>query len=66
MTGIGLRTDDDSKDLDEMKRVKAKIPVRQHLQLQRIKILAGQNISETIQEALDDYFEETRQEGGEA
>lgn len=66
MCGMGLRTDDESKDLDEMKRVKAKIPVRQHLQLQRIKILAGQNISETIQDALDDYFEEARMEGEEA
>lgn len=57
MTGMNLHVDTSDKDLDDTKQLKAKLPIRQHLQLHQIKILEGQNLSETVRQALDDYFD---------
>lgn len=57
MTGMNLHVDTSDKDLDDTKQLKAKLPIRQHLQLHQIKILEGQNLSETVRKALDDYFD---------
>lgn len=38
------------------KELKAKIPVRLHLQLHSIKVLTGRPICETVTQALDEYF----------
>lgn len=63
MSGMGLKTErQEDKDLDESKRLKVQVPVRQHLQLHRIKVLEGQNLSETVRQALDGYFEQVEEE----
>lgn len=62
MSGLGLKTNGTEKDLDESKRLKVQLPVRQHLQLHRIKVLAGQNLSESVRRALDLYFEQLEEE----
>lgn len=65
MKGMALKTnhhEDGRDDLDERKRLKVKLPVRQHLQLHRIKVLEGQNLSETVRQALDAFFEELEED----
>ncbi len=48
-----------TKDLDEQKTLKVTIPVGMHLRLHSLKILQGKNLSRTVEEALDAYFDET-------
>lgn len=62
MPGIGLETNDHEKDLDESKRLKIQVPVRQHLRLHQIKVLEGQNLSESVRRALEMYFEHLEEE----
>lgn len=42
----------------ERKTMKVSLPVEQHLKLHAIKILEGQNLSESVRRALEAYFEE--------
>lgn len=44
------------KDIHREKEVKVKIPVTFHVKLQAVKIMMGKQISETVVEALEDYF----------
>lgn len=55
---------DGPRDLDEPKTLKVTLPTKLHLQLHQLKILSGQNISDTVEEALDAYFEEFRDDQG--
>lgn len=50
-------------DLSERKTLKVSLPAKLHLQLHTVKILKGKNISDTVEAALDEYFEE-RVDGG--
>lgn len=56
---------DHEPDMDQSKTLKVTLPTRMHLKLHQLKILAGKNISTTVEEALDEYFEQYR-EGTEA
>lgn len=55
---------DELRDPDEEKRLKVKLPVHQHLDLHRIKLLSDQTISETVEDAIRVYLE-TLDENGE-
>lgn len=41
-----------------MKDLKVRLPVHYHMKLQTLKILKGKNMSDSLCEALDLYFEE--------
>ncbi len=53
---------DGPRDLDEPKTLKVTLPTKLHLQLHQLKILSGQNISDTVEEALESYFDDYRDE----
>ncbi|MGQ0535727.1 MAG: hypothetical protein ACT4PT_06625, partial [Methanobacteriota archaeon] len=44
------------KDLDRVKEVKVRIPVTYHIKLHSMKVLTGKQISDTVTEALAEYF----------
>lgn len=46
----------DDELLRREKQLKVKVPLRQHLRLHSLKVLTGQNISETVEEALTEYL----------
>lgn len=45
-------------DLEERKEVRVKIPLGYHLKLHSMKVLTGKQISDTVTEALETYFED--------
>jgi len=45
-------------DMNEMKEVKVKIPVRQLLKLHYMKLTSSRTFSDVVSEALNDYFGE--------
>ncbi len=49
-------------DMNELKEVKVKLPVRQLLKLHYLKLTSSRTFSEVVTEALRDYFEQF--EGG--
>lgn len=51
-----------AKNLEEPKTLKVTIPVGMHLRLHSLKILQGKNLSRTVEEALDAYFDEPTME----
>ncbi len=51
-------------DMNEMKEVKVKIPVRQLLKLHYMKLTSSRTFSDVVSEALNEYFGEM--EGGRA
>lgn len=53
------------RDPDEQKEIKVKLPVRQHIKLHSIKLMMNQNISTTVERALEAYFDILREEEGE-
>lgn len=53
-----MRIKEDNADLSEPKTLKVTLPARLHLQLHSLKILTGTNISTTVEDALNAYFDE--------
>jgi hypothetical protein len=53
-------------DLSERKTLKVSVPTKLHLQLHSVKILQGRNISDTVQAALSEYFDDQFEEAEEA
>ena len=47
-----------SQTIDMMKDLKVRLPVHYHMKLQTLKILKGKNMSDSLCEALDLYFQE--------
>lgn len=47
-----------SQDPEMMKDLKVRLPVHYHMKLQTLKILKGKNMSDSLCEALDLYFQE--------
>lgn len=45
-------------DLDESKTLKVTLPASMHLKLHSLKVLTGTNISETVQEAVEEHLAE--------
>jgi hypothetical protein len=43
-------------DMNEMKEVKVKLPVRQLLKLHYVKLTSSRTFSDVVSEALNDYF----------
>lgn len=50
---------DEQETGEEERTVKVSIPVRLRMKLHILKILEGQNLSKTVEVALEDYFEKT-------
>lgn len=46
-----------ASELKETKEVKMRIPIAHLIRLHGLKLLSGQNISETVTKALDHYFQ---------
>ncbi|HVL49419.1 MAG TPA: hypothetical protein VM889_12735 [Candidatus Thermoplasmatota archaeon] len=46
--------------LNDDKEIKVKIPLDYHIKLHTVKVIKGQNISETVKAALAHYFQEMR------
>ena len=44
------------KNLDRVKEVKVRIPINYHIKLHSMKVLTGKQISDTVTEALQEYF----------
>jgi hypothetical protein len=60
--GWGLYVDEQRRDLDSRKSIKVKLPIRQHIRLHALKLFSENNISQTVEAALDVYFEQMRQQ----
>lgn len=43
-------------DMDEVKELKVKLPLKFHVKLHSLKLLRGKTMSGTVAEALDAYF----------
>jgi len=52
-----VRIQNDEADMEESKTMKVQIPTRLHIKLHSLKILSGQTISDTVEEAVESYFE---------
>ncbi len=50
------------EDEDREKEIKVKIPLDYHIKLHTVKVVQGQNISDTVRIALDEYFDDLREE----
>ena len=48
------------KDLTARKSIKIKLPLRQHIKLHAMKLFSENNISQTVEAALDDYFQKMK------
>jgi len=59
--GWGLFVNEPRRDLAQRKSIKVKLPIRQHIKLHALKLFSENNISETVEAALDLYFEQMRQ-----
>lgn len=60
---LGVFIKERQKDLSVRKSIKVKLPIRQHIKLHALKLFGENNISETVQMALDEYFERLSEEG---
>ncbi|HLE98024.1 MAG TPA: hypothetical protein VI997_11685 [Candidatus Thermoplasmatota archaeon] len=60
----GLFYREHAKDLTARKSIKIKLPIRQHIKLHAMKLFTENNISETVERALDDYFQKLKAEEG--
>lgn len=49
---------DEDVDLEESKTLKVTLPASMHLKLHSLKVLTGTNISDTVQEAVEDHLAE--------
>lgn len=58
----GLFYREHAKDLSARKSIKIKLPIRQHIKLHAMKLFTENNISETVERALDDYFHKLKAE----
>ncbi|MHB8584248.1 MAG: hypothetical protein ACYDDF_00210 [Thermoplasmatota archaeon] len=56
----GLFYREHTKDLEARKSIKVKLPIRQHIKLHAMKLFSENNISETVERALDIYFEKLK------
>lgn len=63
---LGVFIREQKKDLSSRKSIKVKLPIRQHIKLHALKLFTENNISETVQIALDEFFERQEGDGTEA
>lgn len=59
-----IKEEDEDRDLDRTKPLKVSVPIKQHIDLHKLKILTGKNMSETVQDALEMYLDAIRENGG--
>lgn len=53
---------DGPEEMEGEKEIKVKIPLDYHIKLHTVKVVEGQNISDTVRMALTEYFEDLREE----
>ena len=58
----GLYVDEQRRDLTARKSIKVKLPIRQHIKLHALKLFSENNISQTVEVALDLYFDQMRRQ----
>lgn len=56
--------DQQVRDRDERKEIKVKIPISQHIKLHSIRLMMEQTISESVQDALENYFALLKEQEG--
>jgi hypothetical protein len=56
----GLYVDEQRRDMTARKSIKVKLPIRQHIKLHALKLFSENNISQTVEAALDLYFDQMR------
>lgn len=52
----GTRNGTADEAMEEGRVLRITIPVRQHIQLHKLRLLVGKNMSDVVSEALDMYF----------
>lgn len=63
---LGVFIREQKKDLSSRKSIKVKLPIKQHIKLHALKLFTENNISETVEIALDEFFERQEDAEGEA
>lgn len=63
---LGVFIREQKKDLSSRKSIKVKLPIKQHIKLHALKLFTENNISETVEIALDEFFERQEGEDGQA
>jgi len=58
-----VKIQEGDRELSERKTLKVSLPAKLHLQLHTVKILKGRNISDTVENALDEFFEDRIDDG---
>jgi hypothetical protein len=56
----GLYANEPRRDMAELRTLKVKLPIAQHIQLHSMRVYRGDGISETVIAALQLYFESMR------
>lgn len=62
---LGVFIRERQQDLSVRKSIKVKLPIRQHIKLHALKLFGENNISETVELALDEYFDRLGEDGAE-
>ena len=52
-----------ARDMNVRKSIKVKLPIRQHIRLHALKLFGENNISQTVEHALDHYFDKLQADG---
>jgi hypothetical protein len=53
---------DGPEEMEGEKEIKVKIPLDYHIKLHTVKVVEGQNISDTVRMALTEYFQDLKEE----
>ncbi|MFA5860357.1 MAG: hypothetical protein WDA16_01550 [Candidatus Thermoplasmatota archaeon] len=53
---LAIEAKNPSRPIENGKEIKVKIPVGYHIKLHTLKVLKGQSISDTVELALEKYF----------
>jgi len=64
--GLGSFLRGQKQDLSDRKSIKVKLPIRQHIKLHAMKLFTENNISETVELAVDSYLEDQDEQTPEA
>ena len=59
----GMFVSHKARDMNLRKSIKVKLPIRQHIKLHALKLFSENNISQTVESALDMYFDKMQADG---
>lgn len=52
----------EARDLTQRRSIKVKLPLRHHMRLHSVRLFRGATLSDTVEAALDMYFDHMRQQ----